>query len=80
MSKYVIKREDRPGMMLQGLAIGCNANNYTEQTEWTTAELWAYKTQNKEEAQTIIDFISNLINWELGERLTIAAIERKDVE
>lgn len=70
MSKCVIKREDKPGFMLQGLGIGCNANNYTQQTEWTTTEFYAYKAENEDEAQAIIDFITNVIDWELGEKLT----------
>ena len=70
MSKCVIKREDKPGFMLQGLGIGCNANNYTQQTEWTTTEFYAYKAENEDEAQAIIDFITNVIDWELGEQLT----------
>ena len=73
--KYVIKRKDRPDMMLQGLGIGCNANNYTNQTEWTTTEFYAYKAENEEEAQAIIDFITNVICWELGEQLTIEPAE-----
>lgn len=70
MSKCVIKREDKQGFMLQGLGIGCNANNYTQQTEWTTTEFYAYKAENEDEAQAIIEFITNVIDWELGEQLT----------
>lgn len=69
MEKYVIKRMDRPELMLQGLGIGCNANNYTEQTEWTHAEFYAYKAENKETAQAVIEFITNVMDWELGEQL-----------
>lgn len=68
MSKYVIS--DDTGRYLQGLAIGCNAENYKSQTEWTTTEFYAYKSENKDEAQAIIDFITNVIDWELGEQLT----------
>lgn len=75
--KYVIKREDRPGMMLQGLGIGCNANNYTNQTEWTTTPFYAYKAENEDEAQAIIDFITNVIDWELGEQLIYEPVEDK---
>lgn len=73
--RYVIKRADRPGMMLQGLGIGCNANNYTNQTEWTTTEFYAYKAENEDEAQAIIEFITNVICWELGEQLSIEPAE-----
>ena len=75
MAKYLIKRDDKPGMMLQGLGIGCNANNYTEQTEWTTAEFYAYKAENEETAQAVIDFVRDVINWELAEQLIIVALE-----
>lgn len=74
MGKYIIKRKDRPGMMLQGLGIGGIENNYTEQTEWTTTEFNAYKAKNEDEAQAMIDFISNVIDLELRGQLTIAAI------
>ena len=60
--------------MLQGLGIGCNANNYTNQTEWIQSEFYAYKAENQEEAQAIIDFITNVIDWELGEQLYIESI------
>ena len=73
--RYVIKREDRPGMMLQGLGIGCNANNYTNQTEWTTTDFYAYKAENEDEAKAIIEFITNVICWELGEQLSIEPAE-----
>lgn len=71
MQKYLIKREDKPGRMLQGLGIGCNANNYTEQTEWTNTEFYAYKAENEETAQAVIDFIRDVIDWELAEQLYI---------
>ena len=71
MQKYLIMREDKPGRMLQGLGIGCNANNYTEQTEWTTTEFYAYKAENEETAQAVIDFIRDVIDWELAEQLYI---------
>lgn len=75
MEKYVINRVDRPGMMLQGLGIGCNANNYTEQTEWTTTKFYAYKAENKEIAQAIINFIQDVIDWELAEQLVIEPVK-----
>lgn len=75
MAKYLIKREDRPGYMLQGLGIGCNANNYTEQTEWTTTEFYAYKAENEETAQAVIDFVRDVIDWELAEQLTVESLE-----
>ena len=69
MKKYIIIREDKPGFMLQGLGIGCNANNYTKQVEWTREEFYAYKAENEETAQAVIDFISNVIDYELAEQL-----------
>ena len=75
MRKYVIRREDSPGEMLQGLGIGCNANCYTTHTEWTTIERYAYKAENEETAQAIITFIADVIDWELAEQLIITALE-----
>lgn len=77
MPKFVINREDNPGFMLQGLGIGCNANNYTEQTEWTTAEFYAYKADNEKTAQAVIDFIRDVIDWELAEQLTIVTLTKE---
>ena len=74
MPKYVINRIDKPGMMLQGLGIGCNANNYTEQTEWTSTEFYAYKAENEETAQAVINFIQDVIDFELAEQLEITRI------
>ena len=75
MAKCIIKREDRPGLMLQGLGIGCNANKYTTQTEWTHSEFYAYKADNEEEAQAIINFIQDVIDWELSEQLVIEPVK-----
>lgn len=67
--EYIIIREDKPGFMLQGLGIGCNANKYTEQIEWTTCEFYAYKAENLDCANAIIDFIRNVIDEYLAEQL-----------
>ena len=75
MERYILKRADRPGEMLRGCGIGCNANAYTYSTEWTTAIRYALHFENREEAQATIDFIFNVIDWELGEQLEIEAVE-----
>lgn len=75
MAKCLIKREDKPGMMLQGLALGCFVDNNTEATLWTTAEFYAYRAENEETAQAVIDFIGNVIDWEQAEQLTIVPME-----
>lgn len=77
MAKCIIRKEDRPGMMLQGLGIGANANNYTEQTEWTTCEFYAYKAENEETAQAIINFIADVIDFELAEQLIIVPMSEE---
>lgn len=74
--RYVIKREDRPGLMLRGLGIGCNNNYYTNQTEWTRSVSTAIQF-NEEEAQATIEFITNVIDWELGKQLIYEPVEDK---
>ena len=76
MAKYVIKREDDPRQMLMGCGIGCNANNYTHKTEWT--ERWFLRLElNQEEAQATIDFITNVLDQELGEQLYLEEIKEQ---
>ena len=77
MSKCLIEREDKPGYILQGLGIGCYANNNKQETEWTTTQFYAYKAENEKTAQAVIDFIRDVIDWELAEQLTIVPIEER---
>lgn len=74
MAKCLIKREDKPGMMLQGLALGCFVDNNTEAVLWTTTEFYAYRAENEETAQALIDFIRDVIDWELAEQLIIVPV------
>ena len=66
MSKYIIKREDRPGMMLQGLGIGCC--NTIHPDRWTSYEPNAIRF-NENEGNATIEFITNVIDEYLGEQL-----------
>lgn len=75
MAKCLIKREDKPGFMLQGLALGCFVDNGTETTLWTTTEFYAYRAENEKTAQAVIDFIRDVIDWELAEQLAIVPVE-----
>lgn len=68
MERYVIKREDQPGKMLKGLGIGSCNPLFPDQ--WTKYEPVAIKFE-REEAEATIEFITNVINWELGEQLYI---------
>lgn len=70
MAKYTIRNKERL-VALEGLGIGCNANNYTHQFEWDYTGKRAIKFSTKEEAQATIDFIANVIDFELAEQLTI---------
>lgn len=73
MTRFVIKREDRPGEFLRGCGIGCNSNYYTHSTEWTDRYSRAIHFE-LEEAKATLKFITNVINQELGEQLTIEEI------
>ena len=66
--QYTITRADRPGQYLKGLGIGsCNT---IHPDRWTLYEPHAIRF-NEEEAKATIEFITNVINWELGEQLFI---------
>lgn len=77
MAKCLIKREDRPGFMLQGIGIGCFTNSNTEKIVWTHTEFYAYRAENEETAQAVIDFIRDVIDWELAEQLIIVPMEER---
>lgn len=77
--RYVIKREDRPGLMLMGMGIGCNNNAYIHNTEWCKLTRLAVQF-NEDEAQATIDFITNVIDWELGEQLYIEPVNEEGRE
>lgn len=74
MSRYVIKHTEKPGLMLAGLGIGCNNNNYTEQFEWRYSKSTSLQFEEAE-AKATITFIENVIDWELAEGLYIEAVE-----
>lgn len=71
MEKYVIKREDKPGQMLTGVGIG--NRRITDTTSWSGLTRHAIQFE-REEAEATIDFITDVINWELGEQLYIEEI------
>lgn len=73
---YLIKREDKPELMLSGVGIGsCNAytQSYTG-TNWTRLKKHAIHF-NKEEAKATIEFINNVIDWELAEQLFLEEVK-----
>lgn len=70
--RYVIKRADRPGLMLSGVGIGsCTGSIIPSNNNWAIKTSYALQFENQEEAQATIDFITNVIDWELGEQLYI---------
>lgn len=71
MEYYVIKRADQKGRMLRGLGIG--SRNALRPDQWTSCISHAISFE-KEEAEATIEFITNVIDWELGEQLYIEAI------
>lgn len=63
---YVIKRADHEGRYLRGLGIGCC--NTIHPDRWTSYEPNAIRF-NKDKGKATIEFITNVIDWELGEQL-----------
>ena len=73
MAKYIIHHTEQL-CALEGLGIGCNANNYTRQFEWDFTGRRAIRFENQEEAQATIDFIANVIDFEMAEQLTVQEV------
>lgn len=69
--KYVIKREDKPGEMLTGVGIG--NRRITDATSWSILARHAIQFE-KEEAEATIEFIANVIDWELEQELYIEPV------
>lgn len=65
---YTITRADHPGHYLKGLGIGCC--NAIHPDRWTVYEPYAIRF-NFEEAEATIKFITDVIDFELGEQLVI---------
>lgn len=74
MARYVITREDNPGLMLESLTLESWFEMYTTENTWTIEPILAMHF-NKEEAQAVIEFITNVIDQELGEQLKAQTIE-----
>lgn len=72
--KYVIKREDKPGEILQYIIYG-NKKPTEPHVYFSTCEFYAYKTENIDDAQYLIKFIKDQINYELGKQLVIVPLE-----
>lgn len=72
--RYVIKRDDQPGMMLQCVCICRKPHYIDEKTEWTKYVFWAYKFVNEKIAQAVIDFIRDVLDFELAECLFIEEV------
>lgn len=77
MAKCLIKREDEHGYILMGLGIGCNDNFLTGSIMWTNKEISAYEAENEDTAQAVIDFIRDVIDWELAEQLIIIPVNEE---
>ncbi len=46
-----------------------------ELRDWTGDEQFALRFENEEEAQAVIDFIGNVMDWELAEDLEVVFID-----
>lgn len=73
METYVITREDNPNLMLLEIHI-TRINPKALQTTWTRDPEWALH-YNQDEAKAVVDFITNVVDWELGEQLQVTALE-----
>lgn len=80
MDTYVITREDYPNLMLLEIHVSRINPQMIRACTWTRDPEWALH-YNQEEAQAVVDFITNAVDWELGEQLEIKALEevKKDV-
>ena len=74
METYVITREDYPELMLQEIHVSIVRLHASETITWTRYPEWALH-YNQEEAQAVVDFITNAVDWELGELLEVRALE-----
>lgn len=70
--RFVIKRTDKPGLLLSGVGMGSCTNSITPSNiNWANHTSYALQFENQEEAQATIDFITNVIDWDLGDQLII---------
>lgn len=70
--KYVI-RDTNDGMMLQHLSLTKTPNYQGHSLNWTPFPAQALHF-NYDEAQGVIQFISDVIDWELAEMLEVAEL------
>lgn len=73
MDTYVI-RDINDGMMLQHIALTRLAHSVTYDMKWTAFPGDALHL-NYEEAQAVIQFISDVIDWEQAEQLEVAELK-----
>lgn len=73
MSKYVIRNEDT-GDLISGVGIGtCNIDSRTP-VEWTKSKAYALHFE-LEEAEATINFINDVIDWELAQQLIVEQLK-----
>ena len=69
MDRYIIRNEET-GEMLAGLLIEQEPGRIRMERAWTQVKSKALKL-NQEEAQATIQFINDVIDWELAQQLTV---------
>ena len=74
METYVITREDYPELMLLEIHVSRINPQMVQACTWTRDPEWALH-YNQEEAQAVVDFITNAVDWELGELLQVTALK-----
>lgn len=68
-TKYVIRNEE-DGMMLASISLKRVSGCITQEKVWTTITAEALHFEVLEEAEGVINFISDVIDWELAQQLT----------
>ena len=68
--EYYIIRNEKTGEMLAGLLIEQEPGGIRMERAWTQVTNKALKL-NQEEAQATIQFINDVIDWELAQQLTV---------
>lgn len=68
--EYYIIRNEETGEMLAGLLIEQEPGRIRMERAWTQVTVKALKL-SQEEAQATIQFINDVIDWELAQQLTV---------
>ena len=68
MKRFVICHVDNPDFLISGVGIGCC--EAPDAVRWTTDRSFALHLE-EEEAEALVKFIGDVIDWELSECLVL---------